>query len=78
MQRLPLSPAHQAVEDHHLTRLRDLLTDGHDIEDDNGDGWTLLRRAIHARTREPQHADITAYVLARGALGAPVTEPERT
>ena len=42
---------------------------GHDIEDDNGDGWTLLRRAIHvesgrhARTREPLHADMTAFLV---------------
>jgi hypothetical protein len=50
-----------------------LLDDGHDIEGDNGDGWTLLRRAIHAeadrhaRTGDPLHADMTAFLLARGA-----------
>ena len=47
MQHQSLSPAHQAVTDHDLNRLRELLDDGHDIENDNGDGWTLLRRAIH-------------------------------
>ena len=73
MQHQSLSPAHQAVEDHDLNRLRELLDDGHDIEDDNGDGWTLLRRAIHAeadrhaRTGQPLHADMTAFLLARGA-----------
>jgi uncharacterized protein len=73
MQHQPLSPAHQAVTDHDLNRLRGLLDDGHDIEDDNGDGWTLLRRAIHAEqarhasTGEPLHAGMTAFLLARGA-----------
>jgi hypothetical protein len=71
--RPPLSPAHTAVLDHDLTHLRDLLDNGHDLEDDNGDGWTLLRRAIHAeharhtRAGEPLHADLTALLLARGA-----------
>lgn len=70
-----LSPAHQAVADHDLNRLRDLLDNGHDIENDNGDGWSLLRRAIHAeadrhtKTGEPLHADMTAFLLARGADG---------
>jgi hypothetical protein len=73
MQHQSLSPAHQAVMDHDLNRLRGLLDDGHDIEDDNGDGWTLLRRAIHAEagrhasTDEPLRADMTAFLLARGA-----------
>jgi pyruvate/2-oxoglutarate dehydrogenase complex dihydrolipoamide acyltransferase (E2) component len=73
MQHQSLSPTHQAVTDHDLNRLRDLLDNGHDIEGDNGDGWTLLRRAIHAeadrhaRTGEPLHADMTAFLLARGA-----------
>ena len=48
MQQQSLSPAHQAVAEHDLARLRDLLDAGNDIENDNGDGWTLLRRAIHA------------------------------
>jgi hypothetical protein len=73
IRRQSLSPAHQAVSDHDLNRLRDLLNGGHDIEDDSGDGWSLLRRAIraeadrHTRTGEPLHADMTALLLARGA-----------
>ena len=69
----PLPPAHQAIADHDLDRLRELLDAGHDTEDDNGNGWTLLRRAIHAEqakhvtTGEPLHADMTAFLLARGA-----------
>jgi ABC-type Mn2+/Zn2+ transport system ATPase subunit len=38
MHQPPLSPADQAVADHDLARLCDLLDTGHDIEDDNGDG----------------------------------------
>ncbi|ANN18223.1 hypothetical protein SD37_22985 [Amycolatopsis orientalis] len=80
------SPAHQAVELHSLSQLRDLLDAGHDVEDDNGDGWTLLRHAVdvehdsHVQTGEPPHADITAFLLARGAdplrrrNGIPVVE----
>jgi hypothetical protein len=64
MHQQPLSPADQAVADHDLARLCDLLDTGHDIEDDNGDGWTLLRRALHAeaarqaKVGHPPHADI--------------------
>lgn len=67
------SPAHLAVEQQDLPRLRDLLDAGHDVEDDDGHGWTLLRHAIdvehdsHVQTGEPLHADVTAYLLARGA-----------
>jgi GNAT superfamily N-acetyltransferase len=67
------SPAHLAVEQEDLPRLRELLDAGHDVEDDNGDGWTLLRHALdvehdaHVQTGRPLHADITAYLLARGA-----------
>lgn len=67
------SPAHHAVEHQDLPRLRDLLDDGLDVEDDNGDGMTLLRHAIdveynsHAQTDEPLHTDVTAFLLARGA-----------
>lgn len=80
------SPAHQAVELHDLSQLRDLLDAGHDVEDANGDGWTLLRHAVdvehdsHVQTGEPLHADITAFLLARGAdplrrhNGIPVVE----
>jgi uncharacterized protein len=67
------SPAHIAVEQQDLPRLRDLLDAGHDVEDDDGHGWTLLRHAVdvehdsHVQTGEPLHADVTAYLLARGA-----------
>ena len=42
-------------------------------EDDNGDGWTLLRRAIHAEagrhasTGEQERGHVCAQGLARGA-----------
>jgi len=68
-----MSPAHRAVEHGNLPGLRDLLDAGRDVEDDSGDGWTLLRHAIkaeydiHARTGQPLHADKTAFLLARGA-----------
>jgi hypothetical protein len=68
-----MSPAHLAVEHEDLPGLRDLLDAGRDVEDDNGDGWTLLRHAIEAeydtraRTGQPLHTDVTAFLLARGA-----------
>jgi uncharacterized protein len=61
------SPAHLAVEQQDLPRLRDLLDAGHDMEDDDGHGWTLLRHAIdvehdgHVQAGEPLHADVTAF-----------------
>lgn len=67
------SPAHLAVEQEDLSRLRDLLDAGRDVEDDDGHGWTLLRHAIdvehdgHVRPGGPLHADVTAFLLARGA-----------
>lgn len=67
------SSAHSTVEMQDLPRLRDLLDAGHDVEDDDGHGWTLLRHAIdiehdsHVQTGEPLHADVTAFLLARGA-----------
>jgi uncharacterized protein len=70
---MTITPAHLAVEHEDLPRLRDLLDAGHDIEDDNGDGWTLLRHAIdvehdgHLQTGGPLHVDVTAFLLARGA-----------
>lgn len=70
---ISITPTHQAVEERNLTLLRDLLDAGHDIEDDNGDGWTLLRHAIaveqnhHRETGKPAHADMTAFLLVRGA-----------
>lgn len=67
------SPAHLAVEQQDLPRLRDLLDAGHDVEDDDGHGWTLLRHAIdvehdsHLQAGQPLHAGVTAFLLARGA-----------
>ena len=67
------SPAHLAVEQEDLPKLRDLLDAGHDVEDDDGHGWTLLRHAVdvehdgHVQTGGPLHADVTAFLLARGA-----------
>jgi uncharacterized protein len=67
------SPAHLAVEQQDLPRLRDLLDGGNDVEDDDGHGWTLLRHAIdvehdsHVQSGGPLHADVTAFLLARGA-----------
>ena len=67
------SQAHLAVEHEDLPRLRELLDAGHDVEDDVGNGWTLLRHAIdteldgHVQTGEPLHVDVTAFLLARGA-----------
>jgi hypothetical protein len=55
-----------------LPRLRDLLHAGHDVEDDDGHGWTLLRHAVdvehdsHVQAGGPLHADVTAFLLARG------------
>jgi hypothetical protein len=67
------SPAHQAVEMEDLPGLRDLLDAGHDVEDDDGSGWTLLRHAVdvdidgHDQTGGPLHVDVTAFLLAPGA-----------
>ena len=66
------SPAHLAVEQQDLPRLRDLLDGGHNVEDD-GHGWTLLRHAIevehdgHVQTGGSLHAAVTVFLLARGA-----------
>jgi len=68
-----LSPAHQAIEDYDLARLRGLLDTGHDIDDDSGDGRTLLHHALdieharHIHAQQPPHADITTFLLIRGA-----------
>ncbi|MHB9857149.1 ankyrin repeat domain-containing protein [Streptomyces sp. YIM S03343] len=67
------SAGHEAVEQEDLAKLRSLLDDGYDVEDDNGDGWTLLRHAIdveidgHIQSGRPLHVDVTAFLLARGA-----------
>jgi uncharacterized protein len=79
-------PAHLAVEQEDLPRLRDLVDAWHEVEDDDGNGWTLLRHAIdiehdgHIQTGGPLHADVTAFLLARGAdplrscNGVPIVE----
>lgn len=65
--------AHNAVELGNLVRLRALLDAGNDVEDDDGNGWTLLRHAVdvevdgHTQTGQPLHVDVTALLLARGA-----------
>ena len=67
------SLAHNAVELEDIPTLRDLLDAGDDVEDDSGDGWTLLRHAIdvevdsHDQTGKPLHVDVTAFLLSRGA-----------
>jgi ankyrin repeat protein len=67
------SPAHDSVEFEDLPRLRELLDAGHDVEDDAGDGWSLLHHAIdiehdsHLQTGEPLRVNVTAFLLARGA-----------
>ncbi|MEO3799307.1 ankyrin repeat domain-containing protein [Nonomuraea sp. B1E8] len=70
---MTFGPAHQAVELEDLPTLRELLDNGHSVEDPGEDGWTLLHHAIdveidsHDQTGEPLHVDVTAYLLARGA-----------
>jgi ankyrin repeat protein len=65
--------AHNAVELDDIPALRDLLDAGDDVEDDDGDGWTLLRHAVdvevdsHDQTGKPLHVDVTAFLLSRGA-----------
>jgi hypothetical protein len=73
------SPAHEeeigraGVPGGLLLPPRDLLHAGDDVGNDNGDGWTLLRHATdveydsHVQTGLPLHADVTAFLLARGA-----------
>ena len=67
-----MTPAHEAVEDEDLIRLRELLDAGADVEEIDG-GLTLLQHAIdvevdgHTQTGHPLHVDVTAYLLARGA-----------
>jgi hypothetical protein len=67
-----MTPAHIAVENEDLPRLRELLDTGVDVEEVDG-GMTLLQRAVeveldgHTQTGVPLHVDVTAYLLARGA-----------
>lgn len=74
-----MTPAHLAVENEDLPRLREFLDSGVDIEEIDGD-MTLLQHAVdveldgHTQTGAPLHIDVTAYLLARGAdpLATPV------
>jgi hypothetical protein len=74
-----MTPAHLAVENQDLPRLRELLDGGVDVEEVDG-GLTLLQHAIdveldgHTQSGEPLHVDVTAYLLTRGAdpLATPV------
>ncbi|MGH3180363.1 MAG: hypothetical protein ACRDOH_14480 [Streptosporangiaceae bacterium] len=67
------SPAHQAIEQHDLVQLRELLDAGSDAEDETQDGLTLLRHAIHrehtahVERGHPLHVGMTVLLLARGA-----------
>jgi hypothetical protein len=67
-----MTPAHRAVENGDLPRLRELLDNGVDVEEIDG-GVTLLQHAVdveldgHTQTGARLHADVTAYLLARGA-----------
>jgi uncharacterized protein len=67
------SPGHQAIEQHDLPQLRQILDAGHDVEDETQDGLTLLRHAVrrehtaHVQHGDPLHVDMTALLLARGA-----------
>jgi hypothetical protein len=67
------SPAHQAIEQHDLAQLRELLDAGNDAEDQTQDGLTLLRHAVHREHTThverggPLHVGMTALLLARGA-----------
>jgi hypothetical protein len=78
-QRNQMTPAHLAVENEDLPRLRELLDGGVDVEEIDG-GLTLLQHAVdveidgHTQTGDPLHVDVTAYLLARGAdpLASPV------
>lgn len=74
-----MTPAHLAVENEDLPRLRELLDGGVDVEEIDG-GLTLLQHAVdveidaHTQAGDPLHVDVTAYLLARGAdpLASPV------
>jgi transcriptional regulator with XRE-family HTH domain len=67
------SPAHQAIEQHDLAQLRELLDAGSDAEDETQDGLTLLRHSVHREHTAhverggPLHVGMTVLLLARGA-----------
>jgi uncharacterized protein len=67
------SPGHQAIEQHDLLQLRELLNAGNDTEDQTQDGLTLLRHAVHREHTAhvehggPLHVGMTVLLLARGA-----------
>ena len=76
---MTMTPAHLAVENEDLPRLRELLDGGVDVEEIDG-ALTLLQHAVdveidgHTQTGDPLHVDVTAYLLARGAdpLASPI------
>jgi hypothetical protein len=67
------SPAHQAIDQHDLVQLRQLLDAGNDAENETQDGLTLLRHAVHREHTAhierdgPLHVGMTVLLLARGA-----------
>jgi len=69
----PWTPAHYAVENQDLPRLRELLDAGADVEDPNPQGMTLLHHSVDIegdgalQADRPPHVDTTALLLARGA-----------
>jgi hypothetical protein len=71
------SPAHLAVEHEDLSRLRDLLDAGHDVEDDNGDGWTLPLHAIDVETGIRGHWLAAEIMRARIGQGQGRPPPAR-
>ncbi|WP_033443430.1 ankyrin repeat-containing protein [Saccharothrix sp. NRRL B-16314] len=56
-----------------MAQLRALLDAGADVEDDKGDGCTLLQHAVdveydgHLQSGEPLQVAVTAFLLERGA-----------
>ena len=68
-----ITPAHLAVEMQDLPRLRQLIDEGADIADANGERMTLLLHAVDVegdgavQTGKHAHVDTTAFLLTRGA-----------
>jgi len=66
-----MPPAHVAIEQREVPRLRDLLDQGIDVHQEHA-GFTLLCHAVvtevcTVRAGEPPHADMTVFLLSRGA-----------